>query len=445
MDDLTTLGISPADRKKLESMGFTTLEQIALLDWYKLGMGKSKGNTLVKRAKNVLANRNIEKIVEISDSRIRIKVKKVDKAIIESVKSALGAYSNGYGNATVHIEENIITFHPHPTAMGNFSYVVQNAKNLESILQAKERDELSRKGIEMEEKEIIDFAKARGFNGFWQSVFSEIRGNEIMKKALSVALFSSYEEPAHVLVLGEPGSSKTLAKEIITRNLKDVSPIGGNTTRAGLVCSLATGQPGILAASNKKLVLIDEFDKIPKEDVEYCYELLSNGKCTIHSARVHQDIESRFIAIAFANPRTEVFTEKPMEDIGLPLTLMSRFALVVKTENLTEDEEMDLLRKKFYGEAEIRKMPEHYDQWIKLARLYKPEIIASRERVESYIKRAKEIIGKHRLTPIRRDYRMGDYSRWIPMAIARAEFSDVTNEVIDKAEEILIASIQSWS
>jgi predicted RecB family nuclease len=41
-DDLSVLGAAPGDRKKLESMGFTTLEQLAMLDKYTLGMGKEK-------------------------------------------------------------------------------------------------------------------------------------------------------------------------------------------------------------------------------------------------------------------------------------------------------------------------------------------------------------------------------------------------------------------
>jgi len=49
-DDLSLLVVGPADRKKLEAMGFTTLEQIVLLDRHSLGMGKDKSDALVQRA-----------------------------------------------------------------------------------------------------------------------------------------------------------------------------------------------------------------------------------------------------------------------------------------------------------------------------------------------------------------------------------------------------------
>ena len=56
-DHLSLLGVIPSDRKKLESMGITTLEQIALMTASSLGMGSSKGNMFIQRARNILANR----------------------------------------------------------------------------------------------------------------------------------------------------------------------------------------------------------------------------------------------------------------------------------------------------------------------------------------------------------------------------------------------------
>ena len=101
------------------------------------------------------------------------------------------------------------------------------------------------------------------------------------------------------------------------------------------------------------MVLVDEFDKIPEDDIEYCYELLSNGKCSVHSAKIHQNIESRFIMIAFANPRSKVFGKDALSDIGLSPLLTSRCALIVKVQNISKEERIDLFQKKFYGGGEI--------------------------------------------------------------------------------------------
>ncbi len=110
---------------------------------------------------------------------------------------------------------------------------------------------------------------------------------------------------------------------------------------------------GALPHSHKKLVLVDEFDKIPGEDIEYCYELLSNGKCSVHSAKLHQNILSEFVMIAFANPKSKVFGKNALSDIGLSPLLMSRCALIVKVQNISKNDRINLFRKKFYGGGDM--------------------------------------------------------------------------------------------
>ena len=84
-DDLNILGVIPSDRKKLENMGITKIAQIAMMSVNSLGMGNSKGNMLIQRARNILANENIKDIEIIDDENIKVIVKKVDRAIIKSV------------------------------------------------------------------------------------------------------------------------------------------------------------------------------------------------------------------------------------------------------------------------------------------------------------------------------------------------------------------------
>ena len=88
-DDLSLIGVIPSDRKKLENMGITKLEQLALMTTSSLGMGSSKGTMLIQRARNILANKNIEDIAIINEDNIEINVKKTDRAIVKSVLVAL--------------------------------------------------------------------------------------------------------------------------------------------------------------------------------------------------------------------------------------------------------------------------------------------------------------------------------------------------------------------
>ena len=439
-DDLDLLGVLPSDRKKLESMGITRIEQIALLTPQQLGMGKSKGESLIRRAHNIIASRSIEDI-EIGEKEIRVKVDSLSKPVKKSVLSVLGVYELHPGSVMVSEKGNIIHIYKKSPV---FSKIVENAEIQKSMIEERRQNELKSKGLTLDLEEIRDFAINRGFEGFWKNVFSEIKGNEIMKKSLSISLFSTFEEPVHSLIIGEPGSSKTLAKEIIESTFKDISTIGANTTRAGLVCNLGTGDLGALPHSHNKIVLVDEFDKMPESDIEYCYELLSNGRCSVHSSRIHTDIESRFIMIAFANPRRGVFKGKPLDEIPLPPLLVSRFALIIKTENISEEERKALFKEKFYGRSEIRIKPEYYDQWVKLSRTFQPKIVANEKDVDKYIDRASKLVEIYQSTNLRRDLRMGDYIRRIPLSIARASFKDVDSDVLDESRNILEESIEGW-
>jgi len=60
----------------------------------------------------------------------------------------------------------------------------------------------------------------------------------------------------------QSGKPKTLAREILLRNFTGLTCDGGNAKRAGLVSNRNTGEPSVLAFSDGKTVLVDEFDKI---------------------------------------------------------------------------------------------------------------------------------------------------------------------------------------
>jgi len=440
-DDLSLLGVIPSDRKKLESMGITKLGQIAIMSVTSLGMGNSKGNMLIQRARNILANENITDVRIVDEDLIEVEVKRTDRAVVKSVLNALDVYAAGWGNASLKTDDNILKLTRNSQA---FSKVICKAEGLQEAIESKRIGEREKRGIYLPNEELIEFAKERGFKGFWQNVFREIHGNDIMKKVIVTSMFSTFREPVHSLIIGEPGSSKTMAKEIIGDQFSDITNIGANTTRSGLVCNLGTGDLGALPHSHEKLVLIDEFDKIPGDDIEYCYELLSNGKCSVHSAKLHQNIVSEFIMISFANPRSKVFGKKALSDIGLSPLLVSRCALIVKVQNISKDDRLNLFRKKFYGGGEIKEKHDYYDQWMRLSRTYEPKITASDKAVGKYIDDVNEIVEKYYYTTLRRDLRMADYIRRIPLAIARASFAPVDDKVIKEAGEIFRESIETW-
>jgi len=124
--------------------------------------------------------------------------------------------------------------------------------------------------------------------------------------------------------------------------------------------------------------------------------------------------------------------------------LMSRCALVVKVQNIGKEDRLNLFRKKFYGNEEIKEKHEYYDQWVKLARRHKPAITASKKHVERYLNQMNDIVENYYNTTLRRDLRMSDYLRRIPLAIARSSFNSVDDVVLSEAETLIKESLETW-
>ncbi len=485
LEGLKLLHLSQKDLAQLEAMGITTLEQLAQCNRYDLGMGKSKGDALITRAHNILAIRHVQSI-SIQSDLIKIQVDLPSRGVIAAVKSVLSAYDDS--NYTLELRDTLLLFRQlqarpgqrcsyydpsdytpcpetsvdrctchykyfcqthlegHiPSIPRDFAQIALEAQKLTERLHEKKAKDRSDMGITLSEEKIQSFARERGFVGFSESVFREIQGQEVMKQVLALGAFSPPRDPVHVLVIGEPASAKTLAREILLQNFSGLTPVGGNATRAGLVCNRSTGELGALGFSDGKTVLVDEFDKIDPVDLGYCLELLSNGRCDVHSVKMHETIESHFTMLAFANPEGDIFSGDLRADIGMRPTVMSRFALVVKVRSIQGEDLLNLFRRSLERKGELEQLPQYFDQWVKLGRLYEPEWRISLEGREHYLSAMVEIVEKHINTPLRRDIRMRDYLRRVPEAMARAEFSPVEDRHLRDALSLFQASLKTWS
>lgn len=486
-EGLELLHLSSRELAQLEAMGIATLEQLALSTRYDLGMGKSKGDALVTRTHNILATKHARS-VSIEEDVIRVEVDRASRGIIAAVKGVMSANDDSSsGNCRLEVSGASLLIRrlesrpPQPCSYydpsnytqckeiaidrcachwryfcrlhleghtasisQDFTRLVAEAQKLAEKLQQKREHDLEEAGITLPEEEVRSFARERGFAGFWQAVFHEIQGQETMKQALAAGLFSPPTEPVHVLVIGEPASAKTLARDILLRNFTGLTPVGGNATRAGLVCNRSTGEPGALAFSDGKTVLVDEFDKIDPVDLSYCLELLSNGRCDVHSARMHETIESHFTMLAFANPEGDIFCGDLRADIGMRPTVMSRFAIVVRVGAIGRQDMLSLFARSLDTKGEIKLLPQYYDQWLRLVRRYEPEWKVSSESRDRYLQAMVDMVNKYIDTPLRRDIRMKDYLRRVPEAMARAEFSPVEDWHLEIALQVFRSSLGTW-
>jgi len=98
--------------------------------------------------------------------------------------------------------------------------------------------------------------------------FENIVGNDDTKLILNKAIQS--RKPVHVLLVGKPGSAKTMFLTEIMRSVRECYfTIGSNTTKAGLVNQLFEKEP--------KYLLIDELDKMSGNDQVSLLHLMETG------------------------------------------------------------------------------------------------------------------------------------------------------------------------
>ena len=149
-------------------------------------------------------------------------------------------------------------------------------------------------------KEILHVNKPRGFE--------EIVGHEDIKQIFVKAILS--KRPVHLLLVGSPGSAKTMFLTEIMRDYKlSYFVVGSNTTKAGLVNQLFEKRP--------KFLLIDELEKMGITDQTALLHLMETG--IISETKINKTRRMELTSWVFA-------TANSCEKIINPL--LSRFAIL---------------------------------------------------------------------------------------------------------------------
>ncbi len=152
------------------------------------------------------------------------------------------------------------------------------------------------------------------------------------KLALCYSLASSPEHPVHLLMIGEPATVKTELIEEARRIVPGAFYAGPRSTVSGLTAN-DDGTLGLLARADGGLALLDELDKLPTRAIECLYEAMESGRITVNAGRLSRELESRFICLATANPKGDIFSRtvrKARRQLlgSVPAALLSRFHLV---------------------------------------------------------------------------------------------------------------------
>lgn len=198
-----------------------------------------------------------------------------------------------------------------------------------------------------------------------KSIAPSIYGHEDVKLAIALQLFGGVPKKLpdgteirgdiHILLVGDPGVAKSQLLRYVHRIApRSVYTTGKGTTTAGLTATAVrdevdgrwTLEAGALVLADKGVALVDEIDKMRKEDHSALHEALEQQTISIAKAGINAILRARCALLGAANPKYGRFEKyTPIaEQIEMSPTLLSRFDLIfVMTDEPDEEKDRRLV------------------------------------------------------------------------------------------------------
>lgn len=228
------------------------------------------------------------------------------------------------------------------------------------------QDDISDMKISAEElKEIKEIAKTENVINFLaENLAPSIYGHDKIKEALVLQLAGGCRKvrpdgvitrgDMHMLLIGDPGSGKSqLLKRVSKIAPKSRFTSGKGATGAGLTASVVKDEflggwsleAGTLVLANKGFAVIDELDKMSKEDRSALHEALEQQTISIAKANIQATLRCETTVLAAANPKFGRFDPYDLiaNQINLPPALINRFDLIFPVKDMPHREKDEMM------------------------------------------------------------------------------------------------------
>ena len=198
---------------------------------------------------------------------------------------------------------------------------------------------------------------------FVSSVAPSIYGHDQVKEALLLQMFGGVRKmhddgvgrrgDIHILLVGDPGAAKSqMLKRMAVVAPKGRYITGKGASGAGLSATVVKDEflqgwsleAGALVLANKGICMIDELDKMSKEDTWAMHEALEQT-VTISKANIQATLRCETTVLAAANPKFGRFDpyDTVANQIDLPPTLINRFDLIFPIKDVPDQKKDEKL------------------------------------------------------------------------------------------------------
>lgn len=180
-----------------------------------------------------------------------------------------------------------------------------------------------------------------------QSIAPSMYGNEHIKEACLYLLFGGVPKKLpdinvrgdiHVLIVGDPSTFKSQLLQYVARVApRGVYTSGRGTTAAGLTAAVVrteqeglTLEAGAMVLADRGVVAIDELEKLKPEDRSAIHTAMEQQVVPVAKGGIVATLNARTAVLAAANPQFGRYepARTVIENINLPITILSRFDLI---------------------------------------------------------------------------------------------------------------------